>query len=88
MEQRGVQVGDVVAVFHGVEAELVGRAVDDAALDAGPEEPDREPMRVVISLGVTGSVVFLLGSITPLNTKKPMRPTAMAAAIQYHFFPG
>ncbi len=30
VQDRGVDVGDVVAVLDGVEADLVGRAVDDA----------------------------------------------------------
>src|SRR5262245_49607543 len=34
VEHRGVDVGDVVAVFRGVEAEFVGRAVDDAGFNA------------------------------------------------------
>src|SRR5678815_1942874 len=34
VEHGGVDVGDVVAVLHGVEAEFVSGAVDDAALDA------------------------------------------------------
>ena len=34
VQQRGVDVGDVVGVLDGVEAQLVGRAVDGAALDA------------------------------------------------------
>ena len=42
VQDRGVDVGDVVAVLDGVEAELVGRAVDDAALDAAAGQPDGE----------------------------------------------
>mgnify|MGYP002336287781 CR=1 FL=1 len=34
VQDRGVDVGDVVAVLDGVEAELVGRAVGDALFDA------------------------------------------------------
>ena len=34
VEGGGVDVGNVVPVFHGVEAELVGCAMDDATFDA------------------------------------------------------
>ena len=49
VQDRGVDVGDVVAVLDGVEAELVGRAVDDAALDAAAGQPDREAVGVVVA---------------------------------------
>src|SRR3954467_7302945 len=42
VENGGVNVGDVVAVFDGVEAKLVGRAMDRAALDAAAGHPDGE----------------------------------------------
>ena len=44
-----MDVGDVVAVLDRVEPELVGRAVDDAALDAAPRHPDREAVVVVVA---------------------------------------
>ena len=49
VQDRGVQVGDVVPMFDGVEAELVGRAVDDAALDAAAGEPGGEAVGVVVA---------------------------------------
>ena len=49
MQHGGVDVGDVVAVLDGVEAELVGRAVDDAALDAAAGHPDGEAERMVVA---------------------------------------
>ena len=49
VQDRGVDVGDVVAVLDGVEAELVGRAVDDAALDAAAGQPDGEAVGVVVA---------------------------------------
>ena len=49
VQDRGVDVGDVVAVLDGVEADLVGRAVDDAALDAAAGHPDREAVDVVVA---------------------------------------
>ena len=48
-EDGGVDVGDIVPVFDGVEAQLVGGAVDDAAPDAGAGEPDGEAVRVVVA---------------------------------------
>src|SRR4051812_13566389 len=47
VHHRRVNVGDVVRVFDGVEAELVRCAVDRAALDAAAGEPDGETVRVV-----------------------------------------
>ena len=56
VEDRGVDVGDVVAVFDGVEAEFVGRAVDDAALNAAAGERDREAVRMMIAaVGLLGA---------------------------------
>ena len=49
MEDGRVDVGDVVAVLDGVEAEFVGRAVDDSSLDASAGEPGAEALRVVIA---------------------------------------
>jgi len=43
-----VKVREVVAIFHGMEADLVGGAVDDSALDAAPGEPGGESERVVV----------------------------------------
>src|SRR5207244_3361233 len=49
MEHRRVKVRDVVALLGGVEADLVGRAVDDAAFDAAARQPGREPVRMVLA---------------------------------------
>ena len=49
LQDRGVDVGDVVAVLDGVEADLVGRAVNDAALDAAAGHPDREAVDVMVA---------------------------------------
>ena len=49
VQDGGVDVGDVVAVLDGVEAELVGGAVGDAALDAAAGQPDREAVGVVVA---------------------------------------
>src|SRR5207253_4590675 len=51
VQDRGVQVVDVDPVFHSAVAELVGGAVDHAALDAAAREPDAEaPVIVIASL--------------------------------------
>ena len=44
-----MDVGDVVPVLDGVETELVGRAVNDAAPDAAAGEPDAEAVDVVVA---------------------------------------
>ena len=46
---RRVQVVDVDLVLDGLEAELVGRAVDVAALDAAAGQPHREAVVVVVA---------------------------------------
>src|SRR4051794_37828613 len=40
---------DVHRVFHGVEAEVVARAVRDAGLHAAARHPEREGVRMVIA---------------------------------------
>src|SRR5687768_12478898 len=47
-EHRGVDVGDVVAVLDGVEADLVGGAVGHAALDAAAGQPHGEAVGVMV----------------------------------------
>ena len=49
VQHRGVDVGDVVPVLDRVEADLVRRAVDDAALDPAAGHPDREAVGVVVA---------------------------------------
>ena len=49
MQDRGVQVVDVDAILDGVQADVVGRAVADAALDAAAGHPDREAVGIVIA---------------------------------------
>ena len=45
----GVDVGDVVPVFDGVEADFVGRAMHEAALDAAACHPNRETVDVMVA---------------------------------------
>ena len=54
VQHRGVQVVDVDDVLDGVVAELVGRAVGDAALDAAAGQPDREALDVVVAAVALG----------------------------------
>src|SRR5262245_53697575 len=42
VEDRGVEVGDGDGAVDGLQADLVGRAVADAGLDAGAGEPGEE----------------------------------------------
>ena len=56
VQDRGVDVGDVVPVLDRVEAKLVGGAVDDAALDAAAGHPDGEAVGVMIAaVGALGT---------------------------------
>ena len=65
MQDRGVQVVDVDAVFDGFEAELVGRAVDVSAADAAAGHPHREAVVVVVA-----AVDFALRS-SPSSVVRP-----------------
>ena len=49
VEERGVDVGDVVRGDGGVEAEFVGGSVDGAAADAAAGHPDGESVGVVVA---------------------------------------
>lgn len=40
LQNRGMNVGDIVAVFDGMETDLIGRSVHHASLDAAPSERD------------------------------------------------
>ena len=49
VQHRGVDVGHVVAVFDGEEAELIGRPVHDAALDSAAGHPHGEAKRMMVA---------------------------------------
>ena len=49
MQDRGVDVGDVVSVLDGVEPDLVGRAVDKPTLDPAARHPDGEAVDVMVA---------------------------------------
>ena len=51
VENGGVQIVDVNASFDGVVAEVVGGAVDVAALDAAARQPHREAVAMMIPAG-------------------------------------
>src|SRR4051794_7926265 len=48
VQDRGMEVVHAHQGLHGLEPEVIGRAVDRAALDAAPGEPDGEPVVVVV----------------------------------------
>ena len=49
LQNGGVDVGDVVPVFDGVETDLVGGAVNDTPLDAAAGHPHGESIDVVVA---------------------------------------
>src|SRR5262249_62287581 len=55
VQRGGVDVGHVVALLHRVEADLVGGAVHDAALDAAAGQPGAEALRVVVAAVALGA---------------------------------
>lgn len=61
LHKRGVDVGDVVAIFHGMKSDLVRRTVNDAALDSGSSHHDRKAKDVMVA--ATG----------PLRTRRPTK---------------
>ena len=48
LQDRGVDVRDVVSVFDGVKADLIGRAVNDPALDPTTRHPNGEAVNVMV----------------------------------------
>ena len=48
VQDGGMDVGDVMAIFNGVEAEFVGDAVLHAAFDSGARQPCAEALRMMI----------------------------------------
>ncbi len=51
IQHRRVDVGDVVWIFDGVKAKLIGHAVSHAALDAAACQPTGEALRVMVTAG-------------------------------------
>ena len=51
MQHRRVDVGDVVWIFDGVKAKLIGHAVSHAALDAAACQPTGESLRMMVTAG-------------------------------------
>ncbi len=49
VEDRGVNIGDVMRMLDGVKAEFVGAAMDGAALGAATGHPDTETIRMMIA---------------------------------------
>src|SRR5438552_368988 len=51
LHDRRVDVRDVMAIFDGVETDLVGGATDDAAFDPAARQEGGEALRMVIATG-------------------------------------
>src|SRR5262249_47557575 len=51
VQHGGVDVGDVMAVCDRMEADLVGGAVGQAALNSAAGQPDREAVRGMVAAG-------------------------------------
>ena len=49
VQNGGMHIGDVVAILYGVKAQLIGRAVGDAAFDSSARHPDGKPVGVVVA---------------------------------------
>ena len=49
MQDRGVQVGDVIGGFDGLEAQFVRRADRLPPFDSGPGKPHGEPVRIMVA---------------------------------------
>src|SRR5215467_6268316 len=53
VENRGVEIVNVHPVLHRVIADIIGRSVNEARLDAAPGHPDRVAVRIVIASIIT-----------------------------------
>ena len=84
VQDRGVDVGDVVAVLDGVEADLVGRAVDDAALHPAAGHPDGEAEDVMVAaVGIPASPGVRPNSVaktTSVSSSRPRRSRSFSSA--------
>src|SRR5438477_570521 len=49
MEHGCMDVGNVMAVFDGVKADLIGGPVDDSAFDAATRQPGAKALRMMIA---------------------------------------
>ena len=49
MQNRGVHIGDVVAVFCGMEPDFVGGSMDGATFDASARHPDAKSVGMVVA---------------------------------------
>ena len=49
IEDRRVDIGDIMAIFGGVEAQFVSGAVDDASFDAAAGQRDREAVGMMVA---------------------------------------
>ena len=80
LENGGMQVMHVDRVFHRLEAELIGGAVDLPALDASAGQPDGESPVIVIAS------VDLAGIGARLRQFDGRRSSELAAADHERFF--
>ena len=83
VEDRGVEVVDVDLVLDGLEAELVGGAVDVAALDAAAGQPHGEAVVVVVAavhLALVRAGGGQLDGRRPAELAAPDRPACRRAS--------
>ena len=78
VQDRGVQVVDVDLVLDRLEAELVGRAVDVAALDAAAGQPHGEAVVVVVAAVDLAGVRARLAAARPSACGRTRRPRSPA----------
>src|SRR5438105_2168867 len=65
MKDSGMNVGDIVPVFHGVKTQFVGSAVGNTTLDAASRHPDRESVRMMVPS------IASLGACSPPKLRAP-----------------
>ena len=71
MKHRGVDVGHVMAVFDGVETQLIGRAVHDPTLHTTAGHPAGEAVRVMVATRATDVLVTELSARRPTKFRPP-----------------
>ena len=80
VQDGGVQVVDVDAVFGGGDAVVVGGAVDEAALDAAAGEPGGEDLVMMFAAGVGG--LFVVGGAAEFGGPDDERFVEQAPLLQ------
>ncbi len=83
VQDRGVEVVDIDRLLGHLPADVVGRSVSDAVLEAGSGQPDAEGVRVVIAASTHFTVpTFGIGRAAELGVEDHQRVVGHPALTQ------